>query len=97
MARCEQCLQQFHQVDSCTWHYLEIEGEMYGREGTYSFGKQFEQIVNPEKKRCDDCGVLVGSVHHFGCTIERCPCCGEELATCTCDNVYPRYEEKTQA
>ncbi|HYC83023.1 MAG TPA: hypothetical protein VEB60_00535 [Candidatus Paceibacterota bacterium] len=97
MARCEQCLQQFHQADACTWQHVEIEGQVYGREGTYAFGKRFEQAVNADKDRCDDCGVLAGSVHHFGCTLERCPRCGEALATCACDEVYPRYEEKKQA
>ncbi len=94
MTRCEACNQEFHSTDGCTWQYVEIEGELYSREGVYAFGKEYKQTTNVEGLRCDDCGVSLGSVHHFGCTLEKCPRCLEALSTCACDEVHVRYEKK---
>lgn len=33
---------------------------------------------------CGDCGVLEGQIHEFGCDMERCPFCGNQLIICQC-------------
>ena len=95
MTHCKQCGQGYHQADSCTFRYVEIEGQIFAREGEYEFGKSFAQDTNLAGIRCDDCGVVLGKIHHFGCGEEVCPKCGDKLTTCACDQVYPLYE-KTQ-
>lgn len=36
------------------------------------------------RSECPDCGVQVGSIHHFGCDRELCPRCTGQLFTCQC-------------
>lgn len=34
--------------------------------------------------RCKECHCKPGNYHHAGCTKEKCPVCGNYLATCNC-------------
>lgn len=34
---------------------------------------------------CPDCACKKGEIHYFGCDMERCPNCGEQLLVCCCD------------
>jgi len=87
MTICDDCKKEYGSTTSCTFSKVSIEEKMYPREGTYISGKEFSSVLNDEGKTCDDCGVLVGRVHHSGCTLEICPVCKEALATCGCDDV----------
>jgi hypothetical protein len=35
-------------------------------------------------RRCADCYVRPGRVHHHGCDAERCPACGDQSIGCDC-------------
>jgi len=44
-------------------------------------------IANPpqvERHTCHDCGAIEGAVHQYGCDMERCPFCGNQLISCGC-------------
>ncbi len=45
-------------------------------------GSEFD--FDAESNGCADCGVAVGSFHHWGCDQEECPRCGQQLITCGC-------------
>jgi len=50
--------------------------------------KLMDQVREPlqrlSEKRCHDCGVPEGALHRPGCDMERCPFCGGQLITCSC-------------
>ena len=33
---------------------------------------------------CHDCGAKEGQIHEWGCDMERCPFCGNQVITCLC-------------
>jgi hypothetical protein len=36
-------------------------------------------------QRCRDCGTEIGELHALTCGIERCPCCGGQSVSCSCN------------
>lgn len=41
-------------------------------------------VFEIHREECHDCEVLEGELHHYGCDMERCPFCGNQLLTCNC-------------
>jgi hypothetical protein len=42
------------------------------------------EFFDDPNHRCHDCNVKLGSYHHPGCDMERCPKCGGQLISCDC-------------
>ena len=60
-------------------------------------GKQYQRIPygsegddwGADRRPCHDCAVVKGQLHVPGCDVERCPRCGGQAISCSCD-----YEEE---
>jgi Zn-finger nucleic acid-binding protein len=69
-------------VLSSPYRVLEINGKYYAR---IPYGNEYGSHI-PFHKRCHDCHVKVGGIHHFGCDMERCPVCRGQLIACGCSS-----------
>lgn len=51
-------------------------------------------FIPTNRSLCHDCGVFEGNRHVRGCDVERCPFCGNQLASCECryKHFYPNYQ-----
>lgn len=83
---CLACGQDMGESDTCTVPYVGIGSYYYKRNTSY-----FD--VN---ERCHDCGILneEGNVHHQNCDIERCPRCGKQNISCSCNRFGKEYLEE---
>jgi hypothetical protein len=88
MTKCDDCGKEFGSVDSCTHPFVRLEGKVFRRGGSFEVGKGFSADFESGiiAGRCDDCGTLNSKIHHYGCSEEKCPSCGDGLVTCSCDN-----------
>jgi len=41
---------------------------------------------------CHDCGAKEGAIHEYGCDMERCPFCGNQLLSCNCKYKFLGYD-----
>jgi hypothetical protein len=73
MALCECCNQEMFTAVTCTANPpFAVDGTTY--------------TPFAAEEDCGDCGVSAGGLHHPGCEIESCPCCGEQRLYCNCAN-----------
>src|SRR5437879_2002287 len=84
MAICPWCRQEMFTASTCTGNGpFDIDGRSYA--------------PVPAEEDCGDCGVRRGGLHHPGCDIESCPCCGEQRIECNCANPErPNCRTKTE-
>jgi hypothetical protein len=76
MVKCEYCRKEMRIADSCTFNRIIIDGESYKR-------NRSDYDLN---ERCHDCGIVnrEENIHHYGCDMESCPSCNEQLIGCGC-------------
>ena len=86
MVKCKECSMEMRneETKSCDDKYITIQGKRYKRNTTYFDHGNTRDSKN--RRRCHDCGILnkKGNTHHFGCDMERCPNCKEQLISCGC-------------
>jgi hypothetical protein len=70
MAVCQWCRQEKRTGVSCTVAALRQQGTVCWL---------FKAL-----RRCSDCGVGRGGLHHLGCKEQKCPCCARPLLRCDC-------------
>ena len=83
MARCWFCHQEMTRNVSCVDTWLDLEGRRW-RPVRWGDEADHRGWVAPGRPECSDCGAPPGGVHHPGCCIERCACCGGQAWTCEC-------------
>jgi len=86
MSKCEDCKKEMLVAKTCDFPEIEINNKWHDRIPYGSGGEaQYIDTKEEEYSRCHDCGVKNGGIHHFGCDMEDCPVCGEQLFCCDCD------------
>jgi hypothetical protein len=93
-AMCDDCDQDIAIAMSCTRSSISLDGREWARV-RYGDG-HLDAPGAANGKRCRDCGVAPGGVHHAGCCLETCPACGSQLFCCDCykdDGNYYEDEE----
>jgi hypothetical protein len=79
MSLCRYCGYEMKSADGCTTSPIVIGGKSY-EPSTYGSEPGFRGT----RRRCGDCNVLPGRVHHHGCDLERCPACKNQSISCGC-------------
>jgi hypothetical protein len=89
MAVCEDCGQDMLQVTTCkSRSVMTFRGDVFK---PVAYGSE---TIWPGRLigRCGDCGVVAGGIHHFGCDMEQCPRCGEQLIGCDCVEEFDLHQ-----
>jgi len=79
-AKCKDCNKPMEIGNGCTETEIKIGGKTYARIKLGDEGDDWGET-------CHDCNVKAGQYHHFGCDVERCPVCSEQLISCDCDKL----------
>jgi hypothetical protein len=92
MAKCQDCGKEMLDHLSCDFTKLSQSksGKKYDRI-KYGQGHELDYIApatDPDYQYCHDCGVENGGYHHFGCDMEECPKCHQQLLGCECNFRY---------
>jgi hypothetical protein len=67
----------------CHWCRREMSSGMSCTESALHRGSAVWPLART-RRRCGDCGVAPGGLHHRGCDLQRCPRCKRQLITCGC-------------
>lgn len=86
MAKCTACNREMLTANGCEFQWIFANGKKYRRIKCGGLGDFLEGYDRND--RCGDCGAKVGYFHHWGCDIERCPACGNQLISCDCEDVW---------
>src|ERR1700683_5575202 len=79
VAVCKYCGLEMTVADGCSENPIVIEGQPYR---PIRWGDEPSFFRAP--RRCGDCNVRLGQVHHHGCDVERCPACAWQSISCGC-------------
>lgn len=87
MAVCDVCGEESKTAPSCALATLVVADRKRKR---LRYGAETMWPVAAPNKRCRDCGVHAGGMHHPGCAVEQCPVCMAQLFCCDCEKEEPR-------
>lgn len=74
MSVCKVCNREMRDHHSC-YPKIKIGDTVYNR---IPFGS-VPHDTDYSATRCGDCSCMIGQYHHFGCDMERCPVCGQQM------------------
>jgi hypothetical protein len=81
VAVCPRCRREVVGSESCRDVQLSVGGTVFAM---IRYGDEDWFAQRAPVGRCHGCGVLPGGLHHYGCTMARCPRCRGQLASCEC-------------
>ncbi len=81
MAICSDCDQEMLSASGCIVLNVNVNNESMRR---LAYGRDQRATGLTPDRRCHDCNVTWGHLHHPGCDMEECPKCGGQLLSCNC-------------
>jgi hypothetical protein len=82
MAKCKDCGREMTKAAGCTVAGFRLKSGGVIARIKYGTGDGRGAIHGA--KRCHDCNVKIGELHHQGCDMEECPLCHGQLISCSC-------------
>lgn len=81
MATCRDCSQEMTVATTCSVVVLHTSGVPIA---VVPYGQERRRGRHGASRRCGDCGVATGGLHHPGCDQAECPRCRGQLLSCGC-------------